>query len=183
MNDARGFTLIEMVLVIIIVGILAAAVAPMAFSSVRAYNATLNSLGTLDKLRYATERLVRELREVSYDRDNTKYVFATMSTTAPRFTKAVSASDPVAVEVTVGYVPPTAPATTAVTLAYSTPAVVPAPVLTDHVSALAFAYYMSDGITITTDPVLVRYVEISLTLTPPGSLPYSQRTRVELKNR
>lgn len=172
MKDARGFTLIEMVIVIMVIGVLAAAVAPMALSSLRAYNATLTSLNTLDKLRYATDRLARELREVNYD--GTRYAFTPpdpMSTTAPSFTKADG------VTVSVGNTPPT------VTLNYSTLSVTPAPSLTDQVKAngLLFAYFDKNGIS-TTSASTVRYVEISLTLTQ-GSQDYSQRTRVALRNR
>ena len=166
MKNARGFTLIEMVAVIIIIAILAAAVAPMALSSLRAYDATLNSITTLDKLRYATERLARELRAVNYNGTN---FIINMSTSAPVFTK----TDGVAV--TVGNAVPT------VTLAYSTIAATPTPVLTDQVSALSFAYYDQDGVS-TASSSAVRYVEISLTLAQGAQL-YSQRTRVALRNR
>ena len=166
MKSARGFTLIEMVAVIIIIGGLAAAVAPMALSSLRAYDATLNSITTLDKLRYATERLARELRAVNYN--GTNFVI-NMSTSAPVFTKTDG------VVVTVGNAAPT------VTLEYSTIAAAPAPVLTDQVSALSFAYFDQDGAS-TASSTAVRYVQVSLTLAQGAQL-YSQRTRVALRNR
>lgn len=166
MKNARGFTLIEMVAVAVIVGILAVAVAPMALTSLDAYNATLNSVTTLDKLRYATERLARELRATDYN--GTNFVI-NMSTSAPVFTKTDG------VQVTVGT------AGSAVTLAYSTLSPSPVPTLTDQLSSLAFAYYDRNG-AVTASNIDVRYVEIALALSL-GTQTYNQRTRVALRDR
>lgn len=167
MGDSRGFSLIEMVIVIIVLGIMAAVAAPIALTGLNAYNAMHDSVATNDKLRYATERLARELREVKFEEPI--YSFSSMSTTAPVFTKADD------VTVTIGNSPPN------VTLAYSTPTVSPAPVLTDQVSSLAFAYFDESGNS-TTSTTAVRFVEVSLTLTQ-GAQSYSERTRVQLRNR
>lgn len=167
MKNARGFTLIEMVAVIIIIGILAAAIAPMALSALNAYNATLNSVRTLDKLRYATERLAREMRAVNHN--GASFDFTSMSTTAPVFIN----TDGTTVRIGTTITPP------AVTLGYSTTLT---PTLTDQLSTLAFAYFEQDGTTSTTSPTNVRYVEISLALLL-GSQTYVQRTRVALRDR
>ena len=167
MKNTRGFTLIEMIAVFVIIGVLAAAVAPMALHALRAYDATLNSVRTLDKLRYATERLAREMRAVNHN--GTSFDFTSMSTTAPVFTK----TDGTTVRIGTTITPP------AVTLGYSTTLT---PTLTDQLSTLAFAYFEQNGTTSTTSTTNVRYVEIALTLSL-GTQTYVQRTRVALRDR
>lgn len=162
-----GFTLLETVLVIAIIGILTAAVTPIAVSWVGAYNATLNTSVTLDKLRYATERMARELREVRST--SSGYQFSTMGASSLAFTQD-----------TTGRTVTIAQSGTNITLSYSDVAGV-TPVLTDQVSSLVFRYFKQDGATETTDQALVRYVEISLALLQ-GTQTYSQRTRVRLRN-
>lgn len=159
-----GFTLIEMVLVITIIGILTAAVTPIAVSWVGAYNATLNTAVTLDKLRYASERMARELREVKST--SSGYQFSIMGASSLAFTQG-----------TTGRTVTIAKNGNNITLSYSDVVGV-TPVLSDQVSSLAFRYLQQDG-TIATDQSSVRYVEISLSLLQDT---YSQRTRVRLRN-
>jgi MSHA biogenesis protein MshO len=166
----RGFTLIELVIVIIVLGILAAVAAPIAATSMSAYNLAQNDLVMLDRVRYATERLAREVREVKYDSIADTYDFTSLSTASPVFTK----SDDITVTVT--NAPPN------VGLGYSTPALTPAPILTDQVSELLFTYFDQDGGTTGITTANVRSVEVSLTLTQ-GSQTYVERTRVQLRNR
>jgi prepilin-type N-terminal cleavage/methylation domain-containing protein len=165
-TSSRGFSLIEMVAAIVVLGILVAAAAPMLVNGLRAYDATSASLVTLGKLRYATERLARELREVDHTGANYSL---NMSLINPQFTKADG------VTVTVNQALPN------VTLAYSAPPVAPAPLLVDQVSALGFAYFDQDN-NATASNVNVRYVQITLSLTQ-GAGTYTQRTRVALRNK
>lgn len=164
--QSRGFSLIEMVAAIVVLGILVAAAAPMLANGLRAYDATTASITTLGKLRYATERLARELRETQHTGANYSI---NMSLTNPQFTKSNG------VIVTVNQVLPS------VTLAYSTPVVAPAPVLVDQVSALSFAYFDLDNVA-TASNVNVRYVQVTLSLVQ-GAGTYTQRTRVALRNK
>lgn len=173
----RGVTLIELVIVTMIIGILSAVLAPVMVSSLRAYQATLGDVVVLDKLRYATERLAREIREVSYDYSGNSFQFASMGANSMQFTRvfydaAGAASAPTTV--TVGNTG------SAVTLAYSTP-VVAAQVLTDELQTLTFTYLDKDGGTSGITVSNVQSVRITLTLVHNGNQ-YTQETQVELKS-
>lgn len=167
-QSQTGFTLIEAVVAIVVLGLLTVAAMPMLENALRAYQATNNSVAILGKLRYATERLARELREV---RHNGASYDLNMSATAPVFTRVDGATTRV---VTV------AQGGGAVTLSYDTPAVNPAPILTDELGTLSFSYFDQDGVA-TASSVAVRSVEIYLALVRGGAT-YEQRTRVALRN-
>jgi prepilin-type N-terminal cleavage/methylation domain-containing protein len=163
-----GLTLIESIIAIAILGVFAALAAPVLLQHLRAYEMTASDLATLDKLRYATERLAREWRLADYDPVTGAFQL-TASATAPVFTK----TDGVTVTLSQG--------SGIVTLAYSTPAL--AATLTDELGALAFAYYDRNGAP-TADPAQIRYVEIDLSLVnPKNAKTYRQRTRVALRDR
>lgn len=168
-HGQKGFTLLEAVVAIVILGLLTVAAMPMLENALRAYTATNNSVAILGKLRYATERMARELREV---RHNGASYDLNMSTTAPVFTRVDGATTRV---VTI------AQGGGAVTLNYDTPVVNPAPTLTDELGTLTFSYFDQNGAA-TASNVNVRAVEIHLALVRAGAT-YDQRTRVALRNR
>lgn len=169
--SARGFTLIEMVVTLVLVGILAAIGLSILSNSARAYSATQESLATLGKLRYATERLAREIREVRRDPlAPGDYDIAVMTTATFQFTRTDG------VETTLEAAPPR------LTLRYSTPVADPPPALTDQVASFAFKYFKADGVTAATSKSDVAFVETNLTLTQ-GGADYAQRTRISLRNK
>lgn len=164
----RGFTLIEMTMVIVILGVLAAAAAPLLTNSFRAYETNQTNLVTLSKLRYATERIARELREVRFN--GTNYQIGTMTATVLSFTK----NDAASTVVTITGAPPL------VTLQYSTPAMTAT--LSDQVASLQFDYCDINN-TCGVALANVAYVDVVLTLTDPNSGAAVQRTRIALRNR
>ncbi len=164
----QGFTLIEMVMVIVILGILAGLTAPIFSQGLTAARLTTENLNTLAKLRYATERLAREIRQVNHN--GSSYDVSTMTATSMVFTKADTVSTTVSITSSGGNI----------SLAYSAPAVTG--VLSDEVSNMSFAYYDTNG-AVTASSTDLAFVEINLTLQNPttgGS--YSQRTRVALRD-
>ena len=168
-RQQHGFTLIEMIISLVILALLGAAAGYGLTGGVLAFSGNADTLHTLGKLRYASERMARELREV---RRNTvtpaNYDISTMNASTLAFTR----SDGTAVTLT--GTPPL------LTLAYATPA--GTRTLTDEVSSVTFAYYRADGSTAATGSADVAFIEFDLVLTRNGNS-YPQRTRVALRNR
>lgn len=208
MPTTKGYTLIEMIMVLIVVGIMAAALAPLALSSLRAYEETLADVVVLDKLRYATERLAREIREVKRASSSTipattcpslptpgatdQYCLGTLvqngnslsfDRTFYEFSGTPDATVTVGTTTTVSAscVIGRAPC---VTLTYSSGG--DAQVLTDELGNtgnLVFTYLDASGVALTSTPTAttVSAVQIKLTLRH-NNQDYTQKTVVHLKN-
>jgi prepilin-type N-terminal cleavage/methylation domain-containing protein len=178
MQRERGVTLVELVIVTVVIAILAMVMGPLAMQSLRAYNSTLGSVVALDKLRYANERLAREIRAVDFV-PGTGFSFVTMGANSMRFTRTLydAAGAATTDTVTVGNTG------TALTIAYAALPLVGPQVLTDELNGtagLSFTYFDSAGV-VTANPNLVRMVQISLSLAHNGSI-YPQSTLIQLKN-
>jgi len=163
-----GFTLIELIIAVVILGLLGAAAGYGLQNGALAFVNTTNSIHTLGKLRPASERLAREIREIRRDPlTPAVYDIATMNAATLAFTKADGTG------VTLNSAPPR------VTLAYSAPA--GTHTLTDEVNSLTFAYYQVDGVTPATGNSDVAFIEFELVLTRDGKS-YPQRATVALRN-
>jgi prepilin-type N-terminal cleavage/methylation domain-containing protein len=183
-RSRHGFTLLELVLVIVVIGILATAITPVALSSFKANAAILGVVTTVDKQRYANDRMSFEIRELSSGS------ITTMTATTFAFSRVDYGGT---TTVTIGQVAPTFvtngntsinQCNGMVTLNYSKPVISPAyvPALTDQMCSLAFAYYDQSGAVAAT-PANVRYVGFTLTLKPNATgQEYAQQTRVALRN-
>ncbi len=206
-RQAQGFTLLELVLVTILVSIMATALAPIVLASLHAYNSTLGDMLVLDKLRYSTERIAREIRGVQYasstlspattcnDSPSTTdhYCITAMSSNNFVFRRSYTDAAGTTTWRTVTIGAATCSTGACVTLAYSDMSATGVQVLTDELGAtsnLALAYYQQDGTTAATlagntnctvTNTCVRYIEINLTLRHNNNN-YTQRTRVELRN-
>ena len=152
-------------MVMVLLGILAAVGAPMIANGLRVANSVAPNLTTLSQMRYATERVARELREVSSA--GGVYSFTSLaSATSLSFTKSDG---------------------TTVTIAYSSPNLNLAyagttRALSTQVTAFALGYVDINGAA-TTNATLVRFVDVLLTLQDPTTgASYTQRTRVSLRN-
>jgi prepilin-type N-terminal cleavage/methylation domain-containing protein len=182
LHACRGFTLLELVLVTTIIGILVMAGTPVIVGSLKAYGMTTDLAATSDRLRYASDRMAFEIRELTTGSITTMttaaFAFSRVDYTGPTTIRAVTidqrASD-------------TGQCNGAVRLSYNTPAMTPVagylPVLTDRLCSLAFAYYDQAGLP-TLVPANVRQVEYTLAVksTATGQT-YSQRTRIAIRNR
>jgi prepilin-type N-terminal cleavage/methylation domain-containing protein len=186
MRQALGVTLVELVIVIVIIGILAVAMGPLALQSLRTYNNTLGDVVLLDKLRYATERLAREIRAVDYV-SGTGFSFTSMGVSSVAFTRTLydAVGSGVQDTVTVGNTG------VAVTMAYAKLPAAGAQVLTDELGSLSFTYLDQNGCAAgnVTPPCTgaavfasgVSMVQIDLKLTHNGK-DFPQRTLIQLKN-
>lgn len=182
----RGYTLIEAVLVLLIVGILAAFIAPILGSAVDSYDDTAQNVEALTKLRYAMERLAREIRAIRRDPlDPGSYDIVSPTgtyMTATRFDFCRSDGRRITID--------NASVATEVRLADSTPAsytstcpsaAVTALTLADKVTTFSLTYRTASGAAATgkTD---VAFVDIALTLTSTGGVAHSAAMRVDLRN-
>jgi len=167
-----GFTLFEFILVLLLIGIFATISGSMIFHSIQATNESRNGWNTLDDLRFASERMAREIREMRRDpADLTAYQATTWSASTLSFTRYDGT------EVTIQYSDPsdkiemTYPATSAT-----------AHQLVDQVSNFSFSYLQADHLTAATMLQNLAYVVIDLTLSDEGVL-YQDRVTVNLRNR
>jgi prepilin-type N-terminal cleavage/methylation domain-containing protein len=168
-SGCRGFTLVEMVIAIVVLGIVAVVGAQVIVNGMQAASLAADNNETLSKINYATERMVREIRETQRNPLLTSdYEIATRTASIFAFTK----SDGVTVTLTSG-----APL---LTIGYNSPA--GTFTLTDQVTSASFTYYQLDGVTISDTNANIAFVEISLTLTSATGFTSSQRVRVALRN-
>jgi prepilin-type N-terminal cleavage/methylation domain-containing protein len=168
-RHCQGYTLIELVLGITVLALLGSVTAPYLSNGVRAYNTTAVSVRTVDNLRYASERIARELRDI----DNIGGVFAiatpvNVSGNGITFTKADGVT--VTLDTAGGNLQ----------IAYDNLAGGTAFTLADELVSLTFNYYRSDGLQATGSGD-VAYIEYEIVLDNGNS--YAQRGRVALRNR
>lgn len=164
-----GFTMIEMIVSLVILSVLGATAGTGLIGGVRAFSAGSDDLQTLGKLRYASERMAREIREIRRDSANPdNFDIAAMNATTLRFTRGNGTT------VTLIADPPV------ISLAYGVPA--GTWTLADEVGSMEFAYYQNDGSSIATSNANVAFVEFNLELSRDGKA-FPQRTRIALRNR
>jgi prepilin-type N-terminal cleavage/methylation domain-containing protein len=165
----NGFTLVEMVAALTVLALLAAIVGPLLSNGARAYNDSAAAIHTLSKLRVASERLVREIREI---RNTGAYDILTSvasPNSALRFIKTDTET------VTIDSASPL------LTLAYDSISAANPYTLCDELTNITFRYWQSDGTTPANNSMDVAFIEFELVLTHAGSN-YAQRSRIALRN-
>lgn len=171
-----GFTLIELVMVMVILGIVGFTVSALLSGGVGAFTAGREAVDTLSELRLTSERIARELRTVRRNPGTpTDFDFLAKTDTSVQFrrwdddtnwtTVTISASGSVVI------------------IDYSTVTGGPY-TLTHSLGSLDFDYLDSNGAE-TVVNANVAFIDIELSLVDSASPPnnYPQRTRVALRNR
>jgi prepilin-type N-terminal cleavage/methylation domain-containing protein len=167
-SAVQGFTLMEMVIVLVMLAVMTAIAGPYLSNGVRAFNDSAAAVHTLSKLRVASERLVRELREVRRNPATPANYDITVGGLPLVFTKTDGET------VTIDSAGPL------LTLAYDSVGGGAAYALSDELNNISFFYLQSDGST-ATGAGNVAFVEFELELTHAGN-DYRQRSRVALRN-
>ena len=167
MQSARGWSLVELVVVILVLGMLAAFIGPVLVSALTAYDMTSGTVSAYAKMRYAMERMEREMRDIRRSpADTTKYDInaGTLSATNFDFVKW----DGTAVKIDLNG--------TNVRITYGATA----GTLADKASLLEIKYYRHDGTTETAAVNNIEFVQIRMTLTDKANS-YTSRVRVSLR--
>lgn len=173
-----GYSLIELVIVLIIIGILAAFVSPILTTAVTSYDTTAQNIEALSNMRYATERIAREIRAIRrdpLDPDSFDIVPGSMTATKFEFCRSdgtrVTIDNTTSTEVKLGYTSGfTSTCTASAATTYR---------LTDDVAAFSLTYRTITG-AVTASTTNVAYVDIALTITGAGS--HSSAMRVDMRN-
>jgi prepilin-type N-terminal cleavage/methylation domain-containing protein len=166
MRRVEGLSLIELVMVIVILGILAAFIGPILFNAMRSYDAGQKGMLTQAKMRYAMERMSRELREIRRQpADAANLDVATMSANTLDFFK------------TDGTRVVLAAAGNQLNLSYSSIT----GMLTDQVGSFSLAYFQQNGTTVPATAASIAFVQVSMSLSEGTNL-FAGRVRVDLKN-
>lgn len=153
----RGFTLVELVLVLGLLGVMIGVLAPWLINSVRSYDLITTRRTMLGQVRAGFDRMIREVRLIP----GQSQIIAT-SATSFQFQY---------------------PTGTSITYSLSgTNLMRNSDVLIPNVTSLSFTYYDQSGNT-TTTPANVRSVTMQVTATTTSSAtPYTVRTRVFIRN-
>lgn len=170
-TNESGFTLMEMIITLTLIAILAGITAPYMGNGAQAYNHTATSLQTIDKLRYASERLARELREIQRDENGDYDIETPVSISGKHIIFTKTDGETVSID-------DTAPT---LVMAYSSLNANAPYVLTDELSSITFNYYLNDGIRSASTTRDISYIEFELILNKGNE--YRQRTRVALRNK
>jgi len=179
-----GFTLVEMVMVILVVGMLAVTLASLLSSGVGAFMAGSEVSDTLSSLRLSSERIARELRTVRRDpAAMTDFDFLSRTATSVQFRRLENN------HVTVTTVTIDSNGAN-LRIAYNTPA--GTFTLSDQLDTaslsppggFALSYLQQNGVTNAgANDALVAFVDIELSLRDSNGNSYPQRSRIALRNR
>lgn len=172
MRRIEGVTLTELVMVIVILGILAAFVGPVLYNAMRAYDRVEASNATQAKLRYAMERMTREIREIRRNSTNTAgFDVATMTQSTLGFFKndgtqvLISRTSSF---INMSYVPPGGSTLTGLLL--------------DQVNGFSLAYFQPNTTAVAANTSSLAFIQVSVSLTDSIGGNFAARQRIDLRD-
>ena len=190
-----GFSLLELVIAMVLTALLAVMAMQPILRAIQARSTVANNLGAIDALRFATERIVRELRQVRYDAQGTGFQLASMNPIAGTsnassglcFTRVGGSAGANFSSIAIRQ---SGTQATLDNVSYPGCAAVAPHALADKVSALRFDYwsYGSGSTPVAlalTDPSFgtkLSFIDVTLSVTPNNGPVVSYRSRVVLRN-
>ncbi len=172
MRRVEGVTLTELILVIVILGILAAFVGPVLYNAMRAYDRAQVSSATHGELRYAMERMSREIREIRRNSTN-----AILLDVAPmtQSTLGFFRNDGTQVLISrtssfvnMSYVPPGGSTLTGLLL--------------DQVNGFSLAYFQPNATAVAASTSSLAFIQVSVSLVDSVGGTFAARQRIDLRD-
>jgi len=173
-NQSSGFTLMELILVIIVLSIISVSLVSFMTNSVNAYLVSLENARGVDEVNYVTNRFSLELRNV--DHDGTDYQIDAADLTVGSVNTQFIYDNTDGSTITLSY-----NAGTGLLSITDSSVSGAAYTIADQVTSFDFNYYQSDGVTAATDGSDLKFVEFQMSLQE-GDVTYSTRTRVALRD-
>lgn len=191
----QGFSLLELVIVMVLTSTLAVAAMQPILSAFRARSAVATNLSAIDGLRYATERIVRELRQTRYNAQGNGFLLAPLDPIAGSgnasaglcFTRVGGQAGGTLASVAVRR---SGTLATLDRVAYPGCTAVGPQTLADRVAALRFDYWsygsgstpVALALTDSQFGIKLAFIDITMTASTSNGSPVSYRTRVVLRN-
>lgn len=191
----QGFSLLELVIVMVLTSTLAVAAMQPILSAFRARSAVATNLAAIDGLRYATERIVRELRQTRYNAQGNGFLLAPLDPIAGSsnasaglcFTRVGGNSGGTLASVAVRR---SGTLATLDRVVYPGCTAVGPQTLADRVATLRFDYWsygtgntpVALALTDSEFGTRLAFIDITMTANASNGSPVSYRTRVVLRN-
>lgn len=170
MRRVEGISLAELVMVIVILGILGAFVGPVLLNAMRSYEGAQKSANTSAKVRYAMERIAREMRDIRRQTTDAR-ALDIVSSFPSASSLAFFKTDGTRVELTASGA--------VVNLAYSGLT----GMLFDQVQPGSFSmvYFQQNATAVAANASVVAFIQVSMSIVE-GHNTFPARLRVDLRN-
>jgi prepilin-type N-terminal cleavage/methylation domain-containing protein len=186
-RSQRGVTLVEMLIVVVLVGIMGAWGSTLLSHNFRTAQIVNSGKASGDQMRFAIDRLTRELRQIKYSNGYSITSTLAPSSTSITFTRTIGGTDVTVVITKSGTNCTASPYPCVLTMSHSNVSSGAAQTLATNVTAFTLDFYTIDSdagtISATTLASDLRYIVMSLTTSEPNSgLTMTERTRVTMRS-